>query len=220
MKTNVIFNGSIINVECEPVENGHIWCQVGDEIIEFKKCSHCQEWHEVSEYCVNRNAKDGLNSNCKACRSSYNKNRYWEKKKESNPNSEQVDLPNELRSLSDTSDMDTLWSDFKEKVGININKSQELVEANSLLNNKIDKLEKENKDLREANEKLVKDSIAPIDINRLTERDIERYLSAHNLPLRILLDAITAQASNIVINILDTETGLTRTVKYLAPMVA
>lgn len=144
-------------------ENGHKLTQVGDDTIEMKYCLHCGEWHPLTDFYKSTNTKDGLQSWCKECINNRRKEIRYTLPTDFESETKPLDEKYEQEA---TPSLDTILDMIRER-------EQERVKE-------IVKLHQENRELRSA----------PLDVNRLSERDIENYLKTHNISLRILFEAI------------------------------
>ena len=210
LSINVWYRGVLYkNVGCLPIENGHVWAQIGNDIIECKKCSRCGEWLAIEDFSANRASKDGLCSWCKPCTSAYQKG--LRSKKSTPPvDNEETDIVGESETPIEM-DLEYVWADFREKLTeLFLSKSDISESQINRLNDKIEELERENQALREKNEKLSKEILAPITVDDLNNTLVEEYLKNHVIAPRVLYNAIKPQSPNIEITICDKITGMTR----------
>ena len=219
-KLDVWHNGEKINAECM-VENGETYAWIDDDLKTIFRCSRCGKLHTEDDFWKNSSTKNGLSPWCKTCTNEYNKER--RAKKTASPmidNEETTDPTGESENTIEM-DVESLWVDFKERLTKKLTPQNNASESEICrMSNMIEELERENKELREKNDKLYKESIAPITVNDLNEKLVLDYLKKHEVSIRVLIEAITAHDNGIVITVFDSNTGLTRTVKYETPKAA
>ena len=49
--------------------------------VKQKRCTICKKWKDESEFCKNRGSRDGLQWQCKKCKSEYARKRYEQSRK-------------------------------------------------------------------------------------------------------------------------------------------
>lgn len=174
-------------------ENGHKLTETENGIIEMKYCPHCHKWHPLAEYCKCTRNSDGLQSWCKSC----NKERYIKTRVANNPSS---DL--ETEQFSETSIQTTTRT-------LNVI-LDEIREREQDRDNEISKLKLENIMLKNSQ----------LDIDKLTDRDVEAYLKSHDIPLRILFEAIARREGRYLFSAYDTNTGMTIPIRIEQQVVA
>lgn len=216
-KMNVWHKGKKIYTECL-IEDGVIYAWLNNDLEPIFKCRICGEYYTEDGFCKNRTNKNGLNPWCKKCTNEYNKER--RAKKSASPAVEETPVVEKSENPVETS-IENIWADFKEKLNEALSSKSNVSESDiSRLSDRIDELESENQGLRESNEKLNKEILAPITEDDLNDNVVVAYLKKNEVPLRILIEAITARDNGIEITVFDSNTGLTRTIKYETPNAA
>ena len=162
-------------------ENGHKLTEIDNETVEMKYCTHCHQWHPLTEFYKNKQAKDGLHSWCKSCF----KNRRNETRvaiiKSSNTESESY---SETGEQTTARSLETILDEIREREQDRDNEISELKRENNMLKNN------------------------SLDLDKLTERDIDMYLKSHDISVRILFEAIARREGKYIFYAYDTETGL------------
>ena len=163
-------------------EYNHKYSQIeGGDVVVMKYCPHCREWHPLTNFYKLNSTKDGLQSWCKTC----NKGRRKETK-----------APSPIEFTSKT---ETINEDNEQQTELSLDSMLEIIkEREREKDEEISKLKEENHALKNNQ----------FDLNKLTERDIEKYLQSNEIPLRILFEAIARRETRYAFFAIDKVAGM------------
>ncbi len=172
-------------------ENNHKYVEANGDIIEMKYCPHCKEWHLLTDFHSSSSSSDGLQSWCKDCLNEYGRQRTAMKKssvqavEDSNASLEQE------QDIEETSfdKVISLLSDIQLR---DEERCKEIVQLKS-----------EVKSLKEKS----------VDLESLSEREIEVVLKSNKVAPRLLFEAIARQDDRYTFYAIDKVTGLTSTIR-------
>lgn len=152
-------------------DNNHLYVEVNGDIIEKKFCPHCGEWHLLSDFQARAKSKDGLQRWCRDCTNEYNKLLRSAKREAS---IEESNTPNEevLYGGDSIEDNDCIDKALENLSSIRLRDIEQQREIKRL------KAELQEFKGRE------------IDLETLSEREIEMVLKSNKIPPRLLFEAI------------------------------
>jgi len=176
-------------------DNNHLLVEVNGDIVEKKYCPHCGEWHLLSDFHANASSKDGLHGWCKDCATEYGKLRRAMKKaaiidESDTPNEEEVLFEGELAE-----DNDCIEKAMENLSSIRLRDIEQQSEIKRL------KAELQGLKGRE------------IDLESLSEREIEKVLKSNMIPPRLLFEAIARIEDRYTFFASDNVSGQTYPIK-------
>ena len=181
---------------------GHKLSVINNEIVELKFCSKCCEWHPLGMFYNAKSCPDGLSTWCKTCtKESSNKRRLANK-------------PAKIDSVSVSENPETPVQESQET---GVEPRAEIISITSTIQDTVDRIVERYEDrIKHLNSDIdsLKLSLSEKpDLTKLSEKDIETILKTHNVPPRILFNAIRSQEPRYLFSCYDTVTGLTIPIK-------
>lgn len=174
-------------------DNNHLLVEVNGDIVEKKYCFHCGKWHLLSNFYANAHSKDGLHGWCKDCSVEYGKLRRAMKQA--------------VIEESDTSHEEALLE-------------EEAVEENDCIDKVMESLSSIRlRDIEQQGEiKRLKTELQglkgrEIDLESLSERDIEKVLKSNKISPRLLFEAIARTEDRYTFFASDKVSGQTYPIK-------
>ena len=174
------------------IENNHILSEINGDIVELKYCPHCKQWHPLSDFSIASNTSDGLQSWCTECQKEYRKQRYEEQKQMAQDESDFTDAPKQGTPIG--------FSGFDKAIEI----LSSIQQRDNEQQQEIERLQGEVTRLS---------STKSVDLESLTEREIEKVLKANKIAPRLLFEAIARQDDRYTFYAVDNVTGLTSTIR-------
>ena len=171
--------------------NNHKYVETADDVIEMKYCPHCGEWHLLTDFRSSSTTKDGLQSWCRACQDDYARQRTAMKKAIPQSDEETIaPLEQEQPVEADCFDkaMDLLTS-----LRLRDEERQQEME----------RLKKEVESFKDRH----------VDLESLSDREIETVLKSNNIAPRLLFEAIARQDGRYTFYAIDNFTGLTSAIR-------
>lgn len=145
-------------------ETGHRIIEINGELVEQKYCAKCREWHSLSQFCINKNALDGLFHYCRKCNNQHTRD--YKARKKGKKTSNQTKAMEPIAPIEPS-------------------------EGNSVAEH-LDCILKEYTALQERNAELERKCAEKPNYTKLTEQQIETILKENPCPPRVLFNAIMA----------------------------
>ncbi|MBO5631235.1 MAG: hypothetical protein J5965_19380 [Aeriscardovia sp.] len=192
-KAIALLKSTIKNDDVFDDRTGHIFREVNGDIVEYKFCHYCQEWHPVADFGKNQHTTDGLQCYCRKGFSQYERGRKSRKV--------QPIIEDDIQDL------------LVEPENVPVKGESNLDALEALLTSL--KEEREQKELMIAKLQAEKDDLVKQskNLDALNECDIKRVLANNVIPIRILFEAIAIRTGRYQFYAIDTETGLKSPIK-------
>ena len=167
---------------------GHMFREVDGDIVEYKYCPYCKEWHPVENFGVSRNSPDGLQGYCKKGGLLSNKMRKNQQRDKQKP---------VIVEPEETTVADNKYDKLKDLI-------VSLQEEEGQKDTEIARLQKEKEVLLGQ----------AVNLDALNESDIKRVLANNDVPMRILFETIANKSGDRYrFYAIDEETGMTLHIK-------
>ena len=180
-------------------ENNHKYVEANGDIIEMKYCPHCKEWHLLTDFHSSSSSSDGLQSWCKDCLNEYGRQRTAMKKSSVQAAEDSTASLEQEQDIEETSFDKVIKTSFDKVISL----LSDIQLRDEERCKEIVQLKSEVKSLKEKS----------VDLESLSEREIEIVLKSNKVAPRLLFEAIARQDDRYTFYAIDKVTGLTSTIR-------